>query len=123
VALRAYLVEDHSNIRESLAETLNEVVQIDVVGHADNEADAVAWLTANPQGWDLVVADIFLKSGNGVGVVAACKNRGTNQKVVVLTGFGTPEIRRLCGDLGVDVVFDKSIDTDAMITYCKTLVR
>lgn len=123
MAVRAYLVEDHTNIRESLAETLNELVQIDVVGHADNEADAVAWLANNPQGWDLVVADIFLKSGNGVGVVAACKNRQKNQKVVVLTGFGTPEIRRLCNDLGVDVVFDKSIDTDAMIAYCKTLVR
>jgi two-component system, OmpR family, response regulator len=123
VAVRAYLVEDHTNIRESLAETLNEVVQIDVVGQADNEADAVAWLAKNPEGWDLVVADIFLKSGNGVGVIAACKNRQKNQKVVVLTAFGTPEIRRLCNDLGVDVVFDKSIDTDAMIAYCKTLMR
>lgn len=123
MAVRAYLVEDHSHIRESLAETLNEVVRIDVVGHADNEADAVAWLAQNPDGWELVVTDIFLKSGNGMGVVAACKDRHKSQKVVVLTGFGTPEIRRLCSDLGVDVVFDKAIDTDAMIAYCKTLVH
>ncbi|HSV51285.1 MAG TPA: response regulator [Burkholderiaceae bacterium] len=121
MAIRAYLVEDYPNIRESLAETLSEVAHVTVVGQADNEAEATAWLTQNPDGWDLVIVDIFLRDGNGVGVVSSCKNRRRNQKLVVLTGYGTPEIRRLCSDLGVDVVFDKSIDTDALIDYCKTL--
>lgn len=119
--VRAYLVEDHSNIRQSLAETLDEVAHVTVVGQADNEAEASQWLVQHPDGWDLVIVDVFLKHGNGVGVVTACKGRKAHQKVIVLTGYATPEIRRLCADLGVDAVFDKSIDTDVLIDYCKNL--
>lgn len=121
MAVRAYLVEDHSNIRESLAEALDEVAHVQVVGQSDNEAEARAWLDANPDGWDVLIADIFLRHGNGVGVLASRKQRLAGQKLVVLTGYATPEIRRMCNDLGVDVVFDKSIETDALITYCSGL--
>jgi DNA-binding NarL/FixJ family response regulator len=121
VAIRAYLVEDHSHIRQSLAETLDEIAHIGIAGQTDNEAEATAWLQQNPDAWDLVILDVFLKHGNGVGVVAACKNRKPTQKIVVLTGYATPEIRRLCADMGVDAVFDKSIDTDVLLDYCKEL--
>ena len=121
MAVRAFLIEDHAEVRESLVETLKELARVDVVGHADNEADARAWLNSHPLGWDVLIADIFLRGGNGVSVLSACKSRAAGQRLVVLTGHATPEIRRICLDLGVDGVFDKSIDTEALIDYCSNI--
>lgn len=118
MALRAYVIEDHPSVSESLAGALVELADVQVVGQATTEAQACDWLSANPEAWDLVIVDIFLKEGSGVGVMAACKNRLPHQRIAVLTGYATPEIRRLCKDFGVDAVFDKGTDTEALIDYC-----
>lgn len=121
MGVRAFVVEDHPSVSESLAGALVELAQVDVVGLACSESEARGWLDAHPQGWDLLIADIFLKEGSGMGVVAACKDRRPQQKLVVLTGYATPEIRRLCDDFQVDRVFDKGTDTEALIDYCLAL--
>jgi DNA-binding NarL/FixJ family response regulator len=123
MAVRAFVVEDHPSVCESLTGALIELAQVDVVGHAGNEADACAWLTGHATEWDLAIVDIFLKQGSGVGIMAACKQREPGQKLVVLTGYATPEIRRLCKDFRVDAVFDKATDTEALIEYCRQFQR
>ena len=62
--------------------------------------------------------DLFLKQGSGLGVIEACRSRAPHQRVVVLTNYATPDIRRRCQELGVDAVFDKSTDIDALIDFC-----
>jgi two-component system, OmpR family, response regulator len=123
MGLRAYVIEDHPSVSESLAGALVELADVDVVGQASAEAEACAWLAANPDAWDLVIVDIFLKQGSGVGIMAACKDRLPHQKIAVLTGYATPEIRRLCKDFDVDAVFDKGTDTEALIDYCLAVKR
>ena len=39
-------------------------------------------------------------------------------KVVVLSNYATPDMRRKCLELGADRVFDKSNEIDALILYC-----
>jgi CheY-like chemotaxis protein len=51
------------------------------------------------------------------------KGRKPGRKMVVLTGTANPEVRRQCEALGGDGVFDKSIETDALIDYCLALSR
>jgi two-component system, OmpR family, response regulator len=121
MAVRAYVIEDHPSVSESLTGALIELAQVDVVGHACDEAQASAWLAQHASDWDLVIVDVFLKQGSGVGIMAACKDRRPDQKIVVLTGYATPEIRRLCKDFKVDMVFDKGTDTEALIDYCQSL--
>jgi len=36
----------------------------------------------------------------------------------VLTNYATDDIRRRCAELGVDAVFDKSNEIDALIDFC-----
>ena len=45
MTLKAFLVEDSPVIRENLIESLHEMAPVEVVGTADNEAAALAWLT------------------------------------------------------------------------------
>ena len=70
--LRTYLVEDNPTIRENLVATLKELAQVETVGMADTELEAESWLTANPDAWDLVIIDLFLRQGSGMGVLEAC---------------------------------------------------
>jgi two-component system OmpR family response regulator len=118
VRLKIYLVEDNPRIRDNLVETLEELVGIDVVGTSDTEKQANAWLLDNPHSWDLVILDLFLKEGSGLGVLLACRDRKPAQKIVVLSNYATAEIRERCAQLGVDAVFDKSHEIDALVEFC-----
>ena len=41
--------------------------------------------------------------------------------MVVLTGTATPQIRQRCEQLGADGIFDKSLETEALLDYCMAL--
>jgi two-component system, OmpR family, response regulator len=118
VRLRTYLVEDNPTIRENLIATLEELVDIDAVGTSDSENEAKAWLQDDTHPWDLAILDLFLKQGSGLGVLAACRDRQPSQKVVVLSNYATADIRQRCAQLGVDAVFDKSNEIDALVEFC-----
>ena len=119
--LRTYIVEDNATIRENLIGTLEELTCVNAIGHSDGEASARAWLTANAPEWDLAIVDLFLKQGSGLGVLQGCAQRQTTQKVIVLTNYATPDIRKRCAQLGADAVFDKSNEIDALVEYCSQL--
>ena len=116
--LKTYIVEDNPTIRENLIGTLEELARIDAVGTAETENEGKAWLTENSGDWDLAIVDLFLKQGSGLGVLAACRDRLARQKVVVLSNYATADIRQRCAQLGVDAVFDKSNEIDALVDYC-----
>ena len=116
--LKTYIVEDNPTIRENLIGTLEELARIDAVGTAETENEGKAWLTENRDNWDLAIVDLFLKQGSGLGVLAACRDRPSKQKVVVLSNYATADIRKRCAQLGVDAVFDKSNEIDALVDYC-----
>ncbi len=116
--LKTYIVEDNPTIRENLIGTLEELASIDAVGTAETENDGKAWLATKGRQWDLAIVDLFLKQGSGLGVLAACRDRKPWQKVVVLSNYATADIRQRCTQLGVDAVFDKSNEIDALIEYC-----
>lgn len=118
VRLKTYIVEDNPTIRENLIATLEELAGVEAVGTADTENEGKEWLNGNPDKWNLAIIDLFLKQGSGLGVLAACRDRKAWQKVVVLSNYATTDIRQRCAQLGVDAVFDKSNEIDALVDYC-----
>ena len=118
MSLKTYIVEDNPTIRENLIGTLEELACVTAVGSAETENDGKAWLNANREKWDLAIVDLFLKQGSGLGILAACRDRNFTQKVVVLSNYATADIRQRCAQLGVDAVFDKSNEIDALVDYC-----
>ena len=119
--LKTYIVEDNPVIRESLIATLEELVPVEVVGTAEDELTAVQWLTRPSNHADLVIVDIFLKGGSGLGVLRAANGLAQRHNLVVLSNYATQDIRRKCLELGADRVFDKSNEIDALILYCGQL--
>jgi len=121
VELRTYIVEDNATIRENLVETLEELASVASLGWSETERDAQAWLAGHRSQWDLLIVDLFLKQGSGLGVLEACHDRDRNQRVVVLSNYATSDMRKRCAELGADAVFDKSNEIDALVDYCLAL--
>lgn len=116
--LKTFIVEDNATIRENLIGTLEELTCVQAVGTAETELEGRQWLTQNQGDWNLAIVDLFLRQGTGLGVLEACQGRHANQKVIVLSNYATADIRQRCAQLGVDAVFDKSNEIDALVTYC-----
>jgi DNA-binding NarL/FixJ family response regulator len=124
VALRAFVVEDNLAIRTSLVEALWELTGIETAGVAGSEKAAIAWLTDRANEWDIAIIDLILEpGGSGFGVLNACRDRRPEQKMVVLTGASIPDVRQRCEALGSDGVFDKSMETDALMDYCLAMAQ
>lgn len=119
--LKAYIVEDSQVIRDSLIAALEEMAPIEVVGAAEDEATAVRWLGESSNAADLVIVDIFLRMGSGLGVLKAAEHAEQRRTMVVLSNHATPEIRRRCAELGASKVFDKSNELEALMRYCERL--
>jgi len=115
---RVFIVEDSPVIRSNLIDTLEELTPVKVVGWAERRSEAVQWLNEHPQDWDLLVIDIFLKEGSGLGVLEACRDRAPERKAVVFSNYATVDLRQKCVELGADAVFDKSNEIDQLIAYC-----
>jgi DNA-binding NarL/FixJ family response regulator len=119
--LTTYLVEDSPVIQQSLIATLQELTPVAVVGVAADEQAALQWLSDPTHEASLVIVDIFLRSGSGLGVLRAARNNVPKRHMVVLTNYATTDIRTTCLALGAEQVFDKSTEIDALILYCQTL--
>ena len=118
-SLNAYLVEDNPLIRKELVATLEELAGVNVMGWASGERAAVGWL-ANPEHDPaLVIVDLFLEEGSGMGVLRAMHQRVKPLRTVVLSNYATPEVRQRCMELGADRVFDKSGDIEDLLNYCR----
>lgn len=119
--LRAFIVEDNPTILSNLVSTLEELTDVRVVGSASSEAAAVQALQQLAGDLDLVIVDIFLSAGTGLGVLETAQAMALPAHRVVLSNFATPELRRRCLALGAAQVYDKSRDLDALIDYCDQL--
>ncbi len=119
--LNCYLVEDSPVIRQNLIAALEEMLPLRVVGSSEDEPSALAWMLRSGQRCDLMIIDIFLKSGSGLEVLRQARQLQPQARRVVLTNYATPDIRRRAAQLGADRVFDKSAELDELLAYCGEL--
>lgn len=121
VALNTFIVEDSPVILDTLVAALEELAPVKVVGAAADEGEAVRWMHAPLHPFELMIVDIVLKSGSGLGVLMAAQQAALPARRVVLTNYANPDIRKRCLELGADRVFDKSSELDDLIRYCNDL--
>ena len=121
--LRTFIVEDSPVILDNLVSALEELTPVDVVGTARDEASALQWLLSPDHACELVIIDIFLHSGSGLGVLARLGAAEVPGKRVVLTNYATRDMRERCRSLGAHRVFDKSSEIDKLIAYCTRIAQ
>lgn len=112
------IIEDSRLLREMLADVLSSLGDVAVVAEADDEASGLALMKSHRP--DLVIVDLELAAGSGIGVLAALHKDGErygNPKAVVFTNHGSAILRRRCENLGIDGFFDKSYQLDDLIDF------
>ena len=112
--LRVFLVEDSASVRDRLNDYLAEPGKVELTGFAATEEDAVRQLDA--QVVDVVIVDIRLKEGDGVGVIEYLRTRyaASPPTIIVLTNYAFPEFEAACRKRGADHFFDKSTQFGAV---------
>jgi len=116
--LKVFLIEDSPLLQELLAGMLSEMDGVEFCGCADGEAEALRRLAANPV--DLVIIDIELKQGSGIGVLDALQTdsgRYGKPRKAVLTNYAHASMRQRCERFGMDAFFDKSLHLNDLIDY------
>ncbi len=121
--MKTFVVEDSDVILKNLVATLEELTPVKVVGSAPDAASAIAWLMQPHNYFDLVIIDIYLKSGSGITVLKSILDLSIRAKRVVLTNYATPEMRARCSAFGAHRVFDKTTQIDDLLDYCVQLQR
>ncbi len=119
--LRVYLVEDAPTFRDRLFDFLTEPGEVEMIGFAETEADALRQLRAEQP--DVVIVDLHLKAGSGIGVIESVRAlRPTPPPtIVVLTNYAFPEFEAACRARGANYFFDKSSQFGAVKALLRSL--
>ncbi|HRD34153.1 MAG TPA: response regulator transcription factor [Rhodocyclaceae bacterium] len=116
--LRVVLIEDYPILCAMLRDMLNELDGVEVVADADGEQEALAELEQHRA--DIVVVDLELRQGSGLGVLAclqAGSERYGNPRAVVFSNYGHSALRARCKALGAEHFFDKSFQMDELLEF------
>lgn len=118
--LRVFVVEDSRRVRDLLTEQLNDIEGVLVVGSAESEQDAIEGL--RDTACDVVILDIKLREGSGIGVLRTLDKSSTSDVTrVIFSNYTESEYRTLAKRLGAEYFFDKSTDFRALINLITSL--
>jgi DNA-binding NarL/FixJ family response regulator len=117
--LRVLIADDSTFIRERLPAMLSDTHGIEVVGIADDGAEALNLARAlNP---DVVILDIRMPRMTGIEVLQKLKKDEAAPVVIMLTSYPYPQYREKCQEAGADFFFDKSTDFEKLFDLLKEL--
>ncbi len=107
--LKIFLVEDSAMLRDRLTEMFASWESVEMVGHAETEA--IAHEALKQCDWDVLILDLQLLRGTGLGVLRNLRDyRKPGTTVIVLTNYAIPSYRDRSMELGADHFFDKAHD-------------
>jgi DNA-binding NarL/FixJ family response regulator len=110
--LTVYIVEDSAVVRQRLVETIDEIPQARIVGHAETAAEA---LSALPQIRPRVlILDIQLREGSGFSVLKSMRARNVELPplVIVVTNYPRDDYREISRKFGANYFLDKASEFD-----------
>jgi len=116
--LKVFLIEDSLLLQELLGGMVSELDGVEFCGCAAGETEALRHLAESPV--DLVIIDIELKQGSGIGVLDALQTDSGlygRPRKAVLTNYAHATMRQRCERFGMDAFFDKSMQINQLIDY------
>ena len=107
-SLRVLLVEDSKILTERITEALHQMKDVNLIGTADSEDAAVAFIMREPV--DIILLDLHLTQGTGFGVMRALAKIQLKPQIIVLTSYDLPEYKSAALALGATHFLDKARD-------------
>jgi DNA-binding NarL/FixJ family response regulator len=72
---------------------------------------------------DVMILDIQLPAGSGIGVLREVKRMQLAPVVIMLTNYSTPEYRLACRQAGAELFLDKSSEADQLVDILGGMIR
>lgn len=117
--MRVLIVDDSSIIRQRLAERLEEVPGVEIVGEAENGVQALELIrSVRPH---FLTLDLRMPGGSGLELLHELRQMPSAPLVAVVTNYATPEYRSRCRELGALAFLDKSRQIDELILLVEEL--
>jgi two-component system, OmpR family, response regulator len=116
VIARILLIEDFAPLRTRLTELLSIPGSTQVAATAETELEAHDRIEADD--FDILVVDVQLRQGNGLGAVRDARarwNTGTPSLIIMLTNHALPIVRQRCLAAGADHFLDKIRQFDQVV--------
>lgn len=119
--LRVLIADDSTAVRQSLARLLNEIENVEVVGQAQDGAEALT--TIRELKPEVVILDIRMPGRSGMEVLEGIHQDERAPKVIVFTNYPFIRYRRKCLEAGASFFFDKSTEFDQIPQALEQLSR
>lgn len=118
-AIRVFIVDDHSMVREGLKQLIELEENIEVIGQAGNGAEAVERVMEMKP--DVILMDINMPILNGIETVKVLKQKGCASKIIMLTIHNEVEYLFETVEIGVAGYVLKDSEADVLISAIKTV--
>lgn len=113
------IVDDSKEIRDGLVRLISGIQSIEIVGEAENGANALAMVESLKP--DFVTLDIKMPGISGILILFEIKRRSPKTIIFMLTNFPLEHYKRVCYNAGANYFFDKSNEFEEMVNTIKTL--
>jgi DNA-binding NarL/FixJ family response regulator len=110
--LKVFISDDSATIRKRLVAMALDLPGMDVVGQAENAPGSLAAIRRTQP--DVVILDIRMPGGNGLGVLREVKKMNPAPKVIIFTNYTHAQYRDKCEKAGADFFLDKSTEFDKL---------
>jgi DNA-binding NarL/FixJ family response regulator len=104
--VQVVLIDDSVSVRRRLADLLDELENVVLVGEARSADEGLELLTSLQP--DVVILDVRMPGRSGIGLLEDMLRVDPRPAVIVLTNYPYVAYRRRCMDLGAQYFFDKS---------------
>ena len=119
--IKVFLADDSLIVREHLVTMLKEITEVEIVGQAENVADAINGIEKLQP--DLVILDIRMPGGSGIDVLENIKQEERRPWVMILTNYPYFGYRQRCLNAGADYFLDKSTEFDQIPIVVEKLAQ
>jgi DNA-binding NarL/FixJ family response regulator len=119
--MRVFIVDDSKVVVERLADLLNEVPGVELVGRASDVPGAIHLIPkANP---DVIVLDLQMPGGSGLEVLRSIRVSHPSLWVLVCTNYPYPQYREECISAGANYFLDKSAEFEKIPGILRDLIK
>jgi CheY-like chemotaxis protein len=115
-----FIVDDHPAVRQGIVETINREDGLSVCGEAEDVQPALAAIEAAMP--DLVLADIQLKSSNGLDLIRALHERFPALPIIAMTTFDPVRYERQARAAGATAFIVKQEGADKMLEIIRKVL-
>jgi DNA-binding NarL/FixJ family response regulator len=119
--MKVFVADDSSAVVERLADLLEEVPGVQLVGRAGDVTEALRGIEqVNP---DAVILDLQMPGGSGLDVLRVTRRDHPGLYVLICTNSPYPQYREECLSAGANFFLDKSAEFERIPAILRELIQ